>query len=105
MTMTYADLQVTSNFTFLEGASHAEELAAQAATLGHAAIAITDRNSLAGIVRAHITCKENNIRLIVGCRLDFRSGDSLLCFPQDRAAYGRLCELLTLGRRRAPKGE
>ncbi|HVJ44401.1 MAG TPA: error-prone DNA polymerase [Dongiaceae bacterium] len=103
--MTYADLQVTSNFTFLEGASHAEELAAQAAALGHAAIAITDRNSLAGIVRAHTTCKANNIRLIVGCRLDFRNGDSLLCFPQDRAAYGRLCELLTLGRRRAPKGQ
>lgn len=103
--MVYADLQVISNFTFLEGASHAEELAKQAASLGHAAIAITDRNSLAGIVRAHIACREKGIRLIVGCRLDLMSGDSLLCFPQDRLAYGRLCELLTLGRRRAPKGE
>ncbi|HVI87990.1 MAG TPA: PHP domain-containing protein, partial [Dongiaceae bacterium] len=103
--MRYAELQVTSNFTFLEGAAHAEELAVQAAALGHEAIAITDRNSLAGIVRAHVACKDKKIRLIVGCRLDFLSGDSLLCFPQDRAAYGRLCELLTLGRRRAPKGE
>jgi error-prone DNA polymerase len=103
--MRYAELQVTSNFTFLEGASHAEELAVQAAALGHAAIAITDRNSLAGIVRAHVACEGKEIRLIVGCRLDFMSGDSLLCFPQDRAAYGRLCELLTVGRRRAPKGE
>lgn len=103
--MNYADLQVTSNFSFLEGASHAEELAEQAAELGHAAIAITDRNSLAGIVRAHIACREQKIRLIVGCRLDLMDGNSLLCFPEDRAAYGRLCELLTLGRRRAPKGE
>ncbi|HWT99159.1 MAG TPA: error-prone DNA polymerase [Terriglobales bacterium] len=103
--MRYAELQVTSNFTFLEGASHAEELAVQAAALGHAAIAITDRNSLAGIVRAHVACQGKDIRLIVGCRLDFVTGDSLLCFPEDRAAYGRLCELLTVGRRRAPKGE
>src|SRR5260221_2383689 len=103
--MVYADLQVTSNFSFLEGASHADELAKQAASLGQVAIAITDRNSLADIVRAHVACQEKGIRLIVGCRLDLMSGDSLLCFPQDRAAYGRLCELLTLGRRRAPKGD
>jgi error-prone DNA polymerase len=102
--MTYAELQVTSNFTFLEGASHAEELAMRAAELGHAAIAITDRNSLAGIVRAHVVCKAQNIRLIVGCRLDLRDGNSLLCLPTDRAAYGRLCELLTLGKRRTIKG-
>ncbi len=101
----YVELQVTSNFTFLTGASHPEELAAQAAALGHPAIAVTDRNSLAGIVRAHSGCKRAGIRLVVGARLDFTDGPSLLCFPSDRAAYGRLTRLLTLGRRRAPKGE
>jgi error-prone DNA polymerase len=103
--MPYAELQVTSNFTFLEGGSHAEELAARAAELGHSAIAITDRNSLAGIVRAHVVCKAQNIRLIVGCRLDLRDGNSLLCLPTDRAAYGQLCELLTLGKLRTAKGD
>jgi len=103
--MPYAELQVTSNFTFLEGGSHAQELAERAAELGHSAIAITDRNSLAGIVRAYTVCKAKNIRLIVGCRLDLRDGTSLLCFPINRAAYGRLCELLTLGKRRAAKGD
>ena len=76
-----------------------------AAALGHQAIAITDRNSLAGIVRAHHAAKEVGIRLVVGCRLDLRDGTSLLAFPEDRAAYGRLTRLLTLGKRRAPKGE
>ncbi len=106
----YVELQVTSNFSFLEGGSHAKELVARAIELGHPAIAITDRNSLAGIVRAYSACKKatdegKNIDLIVGCRLDLQDGHSLLCFPQDRAAYGRLCELLTLGRIEAPKGE
>lgn len=103
--MAYVELQVTSNFSFLEGGSHAKELVDRAVALGHPAIAITDRNSLAGIVRAYKACIGQPIDLIVGCRLDFQDGRSLLCFPQDRAAYGRLCELLTLGRRRAPKGE
>jgi error-prone DNA polymerase len=103
--MAYVELQVTSNFSFLEGGSHARELVNRAIELGHPAIAVTDRNSLAGIVRAYSACKDRPIALIVGCRLDFQEGRSLLCFPQDRAAYGRLCELLTLGRRRAPKGE
>ncbi len=76
-----------------------------AAALGHAAIAITDRNSLAGIVRAHQAAKRANFRLVVGCRLDLCDGASLLAFPEDRAAYGRLTRLLTLGKCRAPKGE
>src|SRR5580700_2989134 len=101
----YAELQVTSNFSFLRGASHPDELVRQAALFGFAAIAITDRNSLAGIVRAHQAAKETGIRLIVGVRLDLRDGTSLLAFPEDRAAYGRLTTLLTLGKRRAPKGE
>src|SRR5713226_1438154 len=103
--MHYAELQVTSNFSFLRGAAHPDELVLTAASLGHQAIAITDRNSFAGIVRAHHAAKEVGIRLVVGCRLDLRDGASLLAYPQDRAAYGRLTRLLTLGKRRAPKGE
>ena len=103
-TTAYAELQVTSNFSFLRGGSHPEELAMTAAALGHRAIAITDRNSLAGVVRAHLACRDAGIRLLVGARLDLVDGPSLLCLPTDRAAYGRLAELLTLGRRRAPKG-
>ena len=101
----YAELQVATNFTFLRGASHAEELALSAAALGHAAIAVTDRNSLAGVVRAHVAAKSAGIRLVVGCRLDLSDGPSLLCLPTDRRAYGRLSRLLTMGRRRAPKGQ
>src|ERR1700757_2219054 len=101
----YAELQVTTNFSFLHGASHPDELVLTAAVLGHQAIAITDRNSFAGIVRAHHAAKEVGIRLVVGCRLDLRDGTSLLAFPMDRVAYGRLTRLLTLGKRRAPKGE
>src|SRR5580700_3840185 len=101
----YAELQVTTNFSFLRGASHADELVMTAAALGHQAIAITDRNSFAGIVRAHHAAKEVGIRLVIGCRLDLRDGTSLPAYPTDRAAYGRLTRLLTLGKRRAPKGE
>src|ERR1700724_309069 len=101
----YAELQVTTNFSFLRGASHPDELVVTAAALGHQAIAITDRNSFAGIVRAHHAAKEVGIRLVIGCRLDLRDGTSLLAYPTDRAAYGRLTRLLTLGKRRAPKGE
>jgi error-prone DNA polymerase len=101
----YAELQVTTNFSFLRGAAHPDELVLTAAALGHPAIAITDRNSLAGVVRAHHAAKEVGIRLVVGCRLDLSDGMSLLAFPEDRAAYGRLTRLLTLGKRCAPKGE
>ena len=100
----YAELQVTTNFSFLRGASHPHELVARAAALGHAAIGVTDRNSLAGVVRMHIAAKEAGLRLVVGARLDLEDGPSLLAFPTDRAAYGRLARLITLGRRRAPKG-
>jgi error-prone DNA polymerase len=95
----YAELQVATNFSFLEGASHPHELIARAAELGLSAIAITDRNSLAGIVRAHLAAREAGVKLIVGCRLTFTDGSpDLLCYPQDRAAYGRLCRLLTVGK-------
>ena len=100
----YAELQVSTSFTFLEGASHPDELALTAAALGHAAIAVTDRNSLAGVVQAHKGARQHGLRLIVGCRLDLTDADSLLAYPTDRAAYARLSRLLTLGKRRAPKG-
>ena len=102
----YAELQVSSNFSFLRGASHAEELVLSAATKQLHAIAITDRNTVAGIVRGHTAHAPYKDRLnyVVGCRLDPMDGPSLLCYPTDRAAYARLCRLLTLGKRRAPKG-
>ncbi|CAN5812670.1 error-prone DNA polymerase [soil metagenome] len=102
--MKYTELQVTSNFTFLRGASHPEELVVQAALLGYTSIAITDTNSLAGIVRAHAAAKKHNIRLIVGCRLNLLDGISLLAYPTSTAAYSQLSNLLTLGNRRTEKG-
>jgi error-prone DNA polymerase len=166
---TYAELQVTSNFSFLRGASHPEELVVTAAALGLSAIAVSDRNTLAGVVRAHVVAEQVGIKLVVGARLDLEPGASphpdllpaeaetsplpsreragpaqregegaagtsragavspsparvcshplasrertsgaglgLLCFPTDRTAYGRLSRLLSVGRRRAPKGE
>ena len=101
----YAELQVTTNFSFLRGASHGEELVAQAKALGLDAIAVTDRNTLAGVVRAHLAAKEVGLRLIVGARLDLQDGPSLLCLPRDRVAYGRLSRLLSLGQMRAEKGQ
>ncbi|HEX5321950.1 MAG TPA: error-prone DNA polymerase, partial [Stellaceae bacterium] len=101
----YAELQATSNFSFLRGASHPDELVMQAAALGHRAIAVADRNSLAGIVRAHQAAEGEGIRLVVGCRVELRGGAAFLVYPTDRAAYARLTRLLTLGKRRAPKGE
>src|SRR3990170_3959599 len=101
----YAELEVATNFSFLRGGSHPEELVATAKALELDAIAVTDRNTLAGIVRAHLAAKEVGIKFVVGVRLDLQDTPSLLAFPTDRAAYGRLCRLLTLGQRRAEKGE
>ena len=100
----YAELQVTSNFSFLRGASHPEELVARATELGLAAMAITDRNTLAGVVRAHGAARQAGLKLIVGARLDLIDAPSLLCLPGDRAAYGRLSRLISRGQRRAEKG-
>ena len=103
----YAELSVTSNFTFLTGASHPDELVTRSAELGQYAIALTDTNTLAGIVRAHVAARESGVRFLVGSRLRLRNpaGFSLLVYPTDRASYGSLCTLLTLGRRRAAKGK
>ena len=105
----YAELQVTTNFSFLRGASHAEELVAQAKVLGLSAIAVTDRNTLAGVVRAHAAGKDaekiGGLRVVIGARLNLEDAPSLLVYPKDRAAYGRLCRLLSLGQGRAEKGK
>lgn len=103
--MEYAELQVTSNFSFLRGGSHPQELVVEALRLGYSAIAITDRNSLAGIVRGHMAAKEAGIPFIPACRLDLMDGTSLLAYPTDIAAYGRLSALLTRGNLRTEKGQ
>src|SRR3546814_857220 len=101
----YAELQVTSHFSFLRGASGCDELFAAAAVLGIEALAIVDRNSLAGIVRAHEAAKTTGVRLVVGCRLDLVDGMSVLVYPTDRPAYSRLCRLLSLGKKRGGKAK
>src|SRR3954449_5035101 len=103
--MSYAELQVTSHFSFLRGVSSAEDLFAAAAVLGIKALAVVDRNSLAGIVRAYEASRVTGVRLIVGCRLDLENFPSILVYPADRAAYGRLCRLLTIGKARGGKGK
>lgn len=103
--MEYSELQITSNFSFLRGASHPEELVDLAATFGYKKIAITDRNTLAGIVRAHVAAREKDIDIIPACRLDLLDGPSLLAYPKDKEAYGRLSALLTKGNLRAEKGK
>ncbi|WP_232631998.1 error-prone DNA polymerase [Methylobacterium sp. Leaf118] len=104
--MAYAELQLTTHFSFLRGASSPQELFATAALLGHTTLAVTDRASLAGIVQAHAAARETGLRLVVGCRLDLTEpgAPALLIYPTDRAAYGRLCRLLSLGKARAGKG-
>ncbi len=104
--MTYAELQATSNFSFLEGASHPGELVEEARGLGMAAIGVADRNTLAGVVRAWAKGREIGQRVLTGARLDFADGTpSVLCYPTDREAYGRLTRMLTVGQRRSRKGE
>ncbi|MFP9118020.1 error-prone DNA polymerase [Flavobacterium sp. RNTU_13] len=103
--MSYTELQITSNFSFLRGGSHPEELIQQAAVLGYKAVALTDYNTLAGVVRAHVAAKKAGIRLIVGCRLELLDGPPLLAYPTDKEAYARLSGLLSLGNLRAEKGQ
>src|SRR6266851_7277580 len=101
----YAELAVTTNFSFLRGASHPGEMVARADELGLAAIGIADRNSFAGVVRAYDEAKGRTIKLLVGTRLVTVDGFEVLTYPTDRQAYGRLCQLLTKGNRKAKKGE
>jgi len=101
----YTELQVTSNFSFLRGGSHPDELVEQAAGLGYKQIAIADRNTLAGVVRAHVAAKKAGLRLIVGCRLELLDGPPLLAYPTDKESYARLSGLLSTGNLRAEKGQ
>ena len=106
----YAELVTTTNFSFLRGGSHPEELVAQAMALGMTALGVCDRNSFAGVVRGYVTARDNkerspDFRYLVGVRLVFADGTpDIIAYPTDRVAYGRLCKLLTLGNKRGEKG-
>src|SRR5438132_8897645 len=101
----YAELHCKTNFSFLEGASHPDELVNRAAQLGYAGLAITDRNSVAGVVRAHVAAKKVGLKLIIGAEVTPADAGPVLLWAMNREGYGRLCRLLTRGRRLAPKGE
>ena len=112
--MSFAELAATTNFSFLEGASHPHEMVATALALGHTGIGIADRNTVAGVVRAHVALREAvaaaeapiDFKLIVGTRLVFVDGvPDIIAYPTDRRAWGRLCRLLTIGNLRAKKGD
>ena len=100
----YAELHCLSNFSFLRGASHAEELVEQALSLGYSALAITDECSFAGIVRAHVAAKQAGLKLLIGTELILSDGMKLVFLAQNRAGYGNLSALITLARRRSPSG-
>ena len=101
----YAELHALSNFTFLRGASHPEELVETAAALGYEALAITDECTMSGIVRAHTAAKQYGLKkLIIGSELRLRSGRKLVALAQNRKGYAALCELITKARRAADKG-
>ncbi len=101
----YAELHCISNYSFLRGASHPEELVARAALLGYTAIAITDECSMAGVVKAHVAARDCGIKLIIGAEFHLEEGIHLVLLATNRESYGRICHLITLGRRRANKGE
>ena len=109
--MSYAELATATNFSFLRGASHPEELVATAVALGHTGIGIADRNSVAGVVRAHVYAREKReeigaFKVVAGARLVFADGTpDILAYPQDRAAWGKLCRMLTQANARAQKGK
>src|SRR3569833_3954811 len=106
--MRYLEFAVASNFSFLRGASHPEELMLQAAHAGLAGIGLCDRNSVAGVVRAHLVKREQALplRFHPGARLVFTDGTpDILAYPRDRAGWGRLTRLLSVGNRRGKKGE
>jgi len=103
--MNYSELQVTTNFSFLRGGSHPRELVAAAIEYGHTTMAVTDRNTVSGVVRAHLAAKDTGFRIIPACRLDLLDGPSLLAYPTDQDAWARMCALLSLGNLRTEKGQ
>src|SRR5215813_15033432 len=104
MIPSYAELHCLSNFSFLRGASHPEELVQRAQALGYAALAITDECSLAGAVRAHLAAKESRLPLLIGSEMTLDNGTKIVLLVTDRASYGNLAQLITRGRRSAAKG-
>ncbi|MCA8996474.1 MAG: error-prone DNA polymerase [Planctomycetaceae bacterium] len=103
--MKYAELHCLTNFSFLEAASHPEEMVARAAEMGYAALAVTDIQTLAGVVRAHTATKDHPLPLIIGTEIRPVDGPPVVLWAKNRQGYSQLCKLITLGRRRAPKGE
>src|SRR4029434_3233005 len=100
----YAELHCLTNFSFLRGASHPEELVERAQALGYAALAVTDECSFSGAVRAHIAAKNAGFPLVVGAEVTLTDGVKLLHYATDRTSYGNLSQLITRGRRKAVKG-
>ncbi|GLQ64346.1 error-prone DNA polymerase [Gluconobacter cerinus] len=103
MSAPYVELQVTSSFSFLRSGSQPDELMFQAKALGYGAIGLTDWNSVAGVIRAHLAAREAGLRLLPGCRLTLRDGSALLAYPRNRAGWAGLCQLLTLGHHRSER--
>ena len=101
----YAELHCLTNFTFLRGASHPEELVERASALGYTALAITDECSMAGVVKAHIAAKRCQLKLIIGNELTLEDGTKIILLAKNRQGYGELCHIITLARRRAKKGQ
>ncbi len=100
----YVELAVASPFSFLRGASDATDLVLAAHALGYDALGISDLNTMAGVVRLHAEARKASIRPVIGCRLKLISGEEFLAYPRDRAAYGRLCALLSKGKMRDTEG-
>ncbi len=105
MSADYAELHCLTNYSFLRGAAHPEELVARAQALGYAALALTDECSVAGVVRAHVAARQAGLALLIGSEVRLVDGPRLVLLAGDRAGYGRLCTLITAGRRRSAKGE
>ncbi|MBS1026002.1 error-prone DNA polymerase [Gluconobacter cerinus] len=103
MSAPYVELQVTSSFSFLRSGSQPDELIFQAKALGYDTIGLTDWNTVAGVIRAHLAAREAGLRLLPGCRLTLRDGSALLAYPRNRAGWAGLCQLLTLGHHRGER--
>ena len=99
----FAELHCLSNYSFLRGASHPEELVQEATGLGYRALAITDECSMSGVVKAHLAAKDSPLKLIVGAEFHCIDGFTLVLLAPSRTAYGQLCTLITRLRRRAKK--
>ena len=101
----YAELHCVSNYSFLRGASHPRELIKRAADLNYSGIALTDECSMAGVVKAHVAAKEFHVKLIVGSEFNTSENIKIVLLARNQQAYAQICNLITLGRRRADKGQ